>query len=102
MKIQTSIEQKLHAHLAIQSLLITNESHMHGGSTHPESHFKIHIVSNDFLSKPLMARHRLVQQILADEISQIRAIHLVTQTETEWQKSIVEGAVLISPPCHNQ
>ncbi|NBQ69239.1 MAG: BolA/IbaG family iron-sulfur metabolism protein [Nitrosomonadaceae bacterium] len=97
MNIKNSIETKLQS-LQPQFLEVVNESHQHNVPAGSESHFKVTIVSDAFQGKMLVARHRMVNQILADELAQsIHALVLHTMTMEEWfEKS---GTRNDSPPC---
>jgi BolA protein len=91
------IESKLQS-LQPQLLEIINESYRHNVPAGSESHFKVTIVSEIFDGKSLIARHRLVNTTLTEEI--IRSIHalaLHTFTPTEWQKR--QNTAQESPPC---
>ena len=82
-EIENRITEKLKAFLEQKGeyvIEIQNESNYHKGSTHPESHFKIIILSNAFCQQSLLQRHRTIQKILEEEIALIRAfsLHLFT------------------------
>ncbi|MBK7493212.1 MAG: BolA/IbaG family iron-sulfur metabolism protein [Nitrosomonas sp.] len=97
MNIKNSIETKLQS-LQPQFLEVVNESHQHNVPAGSESHFKVTVVSDAFQGKMLLARHRMVNKILADELAQsIHALVLHTMTMDEWfEKS---GTRNDSPPC---
>ena len=97
MNIKDTIEAKLQS-LQPQFLEIINESHRHNVSPGSESHFKVTIVSDEFNGKMLLTRHRMVNSILADELTHsIHALVLHTMTMDEWfEKS---GKSNESPPC---
>jgi len=96
MNMQTIIEDKLNESLTPEVLEVTNESHMHSGPA-TESHFKVVAVSNAFEGKMLIARHRMINAALADELQQIHALALHTMTPDEYfEKS---GKVADSPQC---
>ncbi len=97
MQIKNLIEAKLQS-LQPQFLEVINESHMHNVPKGSESHFKVTIVSNEFNGKMLLARHRMVNNILIDELAHsIHALVLHTMTIEEWfEKSETPH---ISPPC---
>ncbi|MFY9589600.1 BolA family protein [Rickettsia endosymbiont of Halotydeus destructor] len=50
---------------------ITDESHKHAGHKYGgvESHFKIQISTNLFDGKSLIAKHRMVNDLLAEELA---------------------------------
>ncbi|XP_046844081.1 bolA-like protein 1 [Xenia sp. Carnegie-2017] len=63
-----------------------------------ETHFKVVVVSKKFENLPLIKRHRLVNEILATELStSVHALSIQAKTPTQWEKS--EGKVAKSPPC---
>lgn len=84
MSMQARIYHKLNQQLLPSYLQVDNESHMHGGPA-TESHFKVVVVSGEFAGKRLLARHRQVNEILADELAHhIHALALHTYTADEW------------------
>ena len=85
MTIQQLIEAKLTAALSPTVLEVINESHMHRVEPGSESHFKVVIVSEQLAGQRLLARHRQVNAVLADELAgAIHALALHTYTEQEW------------------
>ena len=98
MKIQTAIEEKITASLNPTHLDVVNESNNHNVPPGSESHFKITVVSNLFDGKMLIARHRVINQLLADELSSgIHALSMHTYTPEEWSDK--NGQARQSPPC---
>lgn len=97
MRIKDTIESKLQI-LQPAFLEVINESHNHNVPPGSESHFKVIIVSEAFQEKMLVARHRMVNDILANELAQsIHALVLHTMTMEEWVKKC--GKSNVSPPC---
>ncbi len=96
MNIKKSIEIKLLL-LQPQFLEVINESHKHNVPKGSESHFKVTIVSDEFNGKMLLARHRMVSSILADELHSIHALAMHTITIAEWAEK--SGKLNESPPC---
>ncbi|MEB4592885.1 BolA/IbaG family iron-sulfur metabolism protein [Candidatus Thiothrix sp. Deng01] len=98
MNMQTQIEQKIQQAMQPDFLEVVNESHMHNVPPGSESHFKVTIVSEQFNGKMLIARHRQINGILAEELSnRIHALALHTLTPEEYfQKA---GKVADSPLC---
>jgi len=93
---QDTITEKLNQALSPEHLEITNESHMHSGPA-TESHFKVVLVCNSFEGKMLIARHRMVNKVLEEELGGgIHALALHTMTMEEWFK---KGKAPESPPC---
>lgn len=100
MSVQAQIEQKVQAALAPLHLEVINESYMHRVLPGSETHFKILVVSEQFVDKRLLARHRMLNQLLAQELNQgVHALALHTLTPTEWHAR--EG-VRESPACRGQ
>ena len=84
MRIKDTIEHKLQI-LQPEFLEVINESHNHNVPPGSESHFKVIVVTNAFQRKMLVARHRMVNDILADELADsIHALVLHTMTMDEW------------------
>jgi len=98
MSMQTQITNKLQDAINLKHLDVINESHGHNVPAGSESHFKVIIVSDDFVDKSLIARHRMVNQVLADELqNHIHALALHTYTRAEWDKN--QGEAPASPKC---
>jgi BolA protein len=96
MSMQNSIEEKLEQALQPEVLEVTNESHMHSGPA-TESHYKVVVVSKAFEGKMLIARHRMVNAALNDELQKIHALALHTMTPDEYLEKA--GKVADSPQC---
>ena len=98
MKIQAAIEEKISHALNPVHLEVLNESNNHNVPPGSESHFKITVVSDEFDGKMLIARHRLVNQLLADELAgEVHALSMHTFTPSEWDDK--QGQTRTSPPC---
>lgn len=97
MSIQSVIESKLNDKMNTSVLKIENESQMHSGPA-TDSHFKITIVSDDFDGMMLLARHRMINEILKEELSgTIHALTMYTMTTSEYDKK--QGVTGSSPAC---
>lgn len=102
MTIQETITKKLNDAFSPEHLEVINESYMHNVPAGSESHFKVVIVSNDFKDKMLIARHRLVNKVLQEELDKdradggIHALALHTMTMEEW---FAKGKAPDSPEC---
>ncbi|RDE25251.1 BolA family transcriptional regulator [Motiliproteus coralliicola] len=82
---QSTIEQKLRAGLDLIHLAIANESHMHSGPA-TDSHFKLTLVSDDFVGKRPVARHQMVYGLLRDELDgPVHALVIHAFSAEEWQ-----------------
>ncbi len=98
MTIQANIEAKITDALQPEFLEVANESHMHNVPPGSESHFKVTVVTTEFDGKMLVARHRILNQLLKDELNgPVHALSLNTLTPEEWQEK--NGEVRKSPPC---
>lgn len=99
MTIQATIEKELSEHLRPLHLEVVNESYMHSVPPGSESHFKVTVVSEAFADKNLLARHRMVNEILAQQLAgPVHALALYPLTPDEWFDK--GGRVPQSPPCH--
>ena len=98
MIVQSEIEKKLADAFTPLHLDVINESNNHNVPEGSESHFKVIVVSPEFAGKNLLARHRLINAALADELkNSIHALAIHTYTEEEWQET--SGGAPMSPPC---
>lgn len=98
MSVQASIEQKIIIAFKPLHLEVINESSNHNVPEGSESHFKLVVVSPEFADKNLLARHRMVNAVLAEELKNvIHALAIHTYTEAEWQE--ISGGAPMSPPC---
>ncbi|MEZ5828919.1 MAG: BolA family protein [Hyphomicrobiales bacterium] len=73
MSVEDQITEKLTRAFAPLSLEVVNESHHHAGHAGSpgtgESHFRINVVSEAFAGKSRLERHRMVNAVLAEELS---------------------------------
>ena len=75
MKIRLRMIEKLSAALEPEHLEVVDDSHKHAGhlgmptDASGETHFTIKVVSACFTGKSRVARHRLVNEALADELA---------------------------------
>ena len=98
MSMQGNIESKIKQSLAPIHLEVLNESDRHNVPPGSESHFKVTVVSDQFDGKMLIARHRMINQVLADELAgDIHALAMHTFTPAEWNKKNQQAPQ--SPPC---
>ena len=98
MSMQETIKTKLTAALEPDVLEILNETHMHNVPADAESHFKVVAVSKAFDGKMLIARHRMINEALTEELAgSIHALSLHTMTPDEYFEKA--GKVSASPEC---
>jgi BolA protein len=88
MSADQSIREKLVIALEPTRLDVINESHLHAGHRSSpgtgESHYRVLIVSPAFAGKSRVARHRLVNEALADELKgRVHALALSTYAPGE-------------------
>jgi BolA protein len=96
--IKEIIETKLSEAFSPVHFQVINESYMHAVPDGSESHFKVVVVSEAFSDKRLVARHRLVNSVLADELSHhIHALSINVFTPEEWLSA--NGEFPASPNC---
>lgn len=71
--VRDRIEGKLADAFAPEALAVVDDSHMHAGHAGApeggESHFTVEIVSSAFSGLNRVARHRAVNDVLADELA---------------------------------
>ena len=98
MSIQVQVQKKLEQALSPNHLEVINESHMHRVPPGSESHFKLVVVTPLFEQKRLLQRHRMVNEILAEELAEdIHALAMHTYTPDEWSTRQAEAP--LSPNC---
>jgi BolA protein len=98
LSIQDTINAKLDQRFDLKHLDVVNESGNHNVPPGSETHFKVVMVSTDFEGARLIARHRAVNEALADELAGgVHALALHTYTPQEWQDRF--GNAPMSPPC---
>ncbi len=95
-QIKPMIEDALKSAFRPKLLDVKDESYMHAAGADAQSHFKVTIVSDEFEGKRLIQRHRSVNRVLAEVLSQIHALALHTYTEQEWQ---AQGQAPDTPNC---
>ncbi|MCF1429183.1 MAG: BolA/IbaG family iron-sulfur metabolism protein [Shewanella sp.] len=97
MSVQTRITDKLTQAFSPSFLEVLNESNRHHVPPSSETHFKVVIVSGEFEGKRLIARHRLINELLADELAGgVHALTMHTYTAQEWQS---RDSAPVSPKC---
>ena len=88
MTVKDTIESKLKLAFSPSRLKVVDESHQHvGHAGHKpggETHFRVYIVSEHFKGKRRIDRHRMINDILADELAgpvHALALHPLTNDE---------------------
>lgn len=82
MSITDRIHEKLHENLSIIALEVVDDSSKHmghaGWKAGGETHFNVKIISNDFVGKSKVARHKMVYSILQEEMQEkVHALSIV-------------------------
>ncbi|TPX55010.1 hypothetical protein SeMB42_g00041 [Synchytrium endobioticum] len=93
--IYTAIHTKITDKLQPTVLDIIDDSHLHAshaamraeGNKHKETHFRVTVVSDSFHGKPIVARHRMIYDLLSDEfkVGGLHALSLNTKTPSEFK-----------------
>ncbi len=88
MSVKSTLEEKLTRAFAPESLAVADESHLHAGHAgarpEGETHFRVHIVSRAFEGKGRVERHRMVNEVLAQELAtRVHALAVKAQTPDE-------------------
>ncbi|WP_457913416.1 BolA/IbaG family iron-sulfur metabolism protein [Candidatus Gillettellia adelgis] len=79
-------------------LNVINESYRHNSSSGLESHFKVVLVSNDFIGTSFLTRHRSIYSVLSEElVNGVYALALHIYTLKEFKNK--QDKSLVSPYC---
>ena len=97
--IESQIINTLSTSMNLSSRKIINESFMHNVPKGSESHFKIVIVSQDFLNLTMIQRHKLVYKKLDNLMAKIHALSIHAFDEDEFKFNPI---ILDSPECANR
>ena len=99
MNIEQQVRQQLTDKLQPQYLEVTNESGNHNVPAGSETHFKVVLVSEQFIDKPMLKCHRLVYSALADQLAgPVHALALHTYSPEQWNAQEITAPA--SPLCH--
>ncbi|XP_075971856.1 bolA-like protein DDB_G0274169 [Anticarsia gemmatalis] len=95
--VQQRMKEKLENALDPVHLNLINESYMHNVPQGAETHFKVLVVSNKFDNVSLVERHRMVNNILKEELETgVHALSILAKTPKQWNP---QEAVESSPNC---
>jgi BolA protein len=91
MQVETRIREKLNKAFSPIQLMIENESHKHahhaamkGEANTGETHFKVSVVSDSFAGQSRVQRHRMVNDVLAEELAgPVHALSVSARTPEE-------------------
>ena len=96
--VESVLREKLESKLGPHYLELVNESRSHGLDASAEKHFRVVAVSLEFSGKSRIDRHRLVHDILAEELSShVHALSVQAYTPEEWTAK--SGVTFDSPEC---
>ncbi|KAL1796576.1 hypothetical protein ACET3X_005116 [Alternaria dauci] len=93
---EDALRTKITEALKPTSLEIYNDSHKHAhhkamqGVTSRETHFRVFITSSEFQGKMQLARHRMINSLMKEELAKeggIHALQLITRTPEEEETS---------------
>ncbi|WP_076542763.1 BolA family transcriptional regulator [Shewanella sp. UCD-KL21] len=86
MSVEQIISDKLNQSFSPIHLDVLNESNRHHVPPNSETHFKVVVVSEQFEAQRLIARHRAVNAVLAEELANgVHALSINAYTQAEWQ-----------------
>ena len=88
MSVLKTIHRKISERLAFAKIEVIDESHLHAGHAGAreggESHFRVTVISDEFADLPRVARQRLINDILREELQgPIHALAMKTLTPEE-------------------
>ena len=89
----------LNSALKVESIILENESAMHNVPIDSETHFKLVIISNDFIEMTKVKRHQLIYQTLFKTMKKIHALSIQAFTTEEFN---INPVILSSPDCSNK
>lgn len=93
--IATKIIEKLEDAITPSFLKVDNESHLHAGGVGRESHFRVEVVSIQFVGLTPVRRHQWVYQTLHAELEgPVHALAIHAYAPDEWA-----GQAPVSPNC---
>ena len=91
MRMENSIREKLAKAFAPAELQVVNDSHHHAGHLSSpgtgESHFSVMVVSDAFVGKSRLERHRMVNAALAEELKTVHALAITALAPQERAKT---------------
>ena len=99
MIIYKTIIKCLNREFAVEHLFLENESSMHNVPADSESHFKLVIVSDDFIEMTKVKRHKIIYQTLVETMKKIHALSIQAFTIQEFNANPI---ILSSPDCSNK
>lgn len=99
MVMQNRIEEKLKT-LKPEFVELINESHNHSVPKNSETHFKLLLVSLEFVGMARVQRQRKVYDLLSEELKNgVHALTMRLLTPEEYSKEQLD---FVSPSCHGK
>lgn len=98
MLLYETIINHLNKGINVKHLFLENESSMHNVPPNSETHFKLVLVSDNFLGLSKVQRHQMIYKILLETMKQIHALSIQAFTIEEYNKNPL---ILKSPDCSN-
>ena len=98
MLLYETIINHLNKGINVKHLFLENESSMHNVPPNSETHFKLVLVSDNFLGLSKVQRHQMIYKILLETMKQIHALSIQAFTIEEYNKNPL---ILESPDCSN-
>lgn len=94
------IQEKIQGSINIQEVIVEDESFRHHVPEGAETHFKVTVISDHFSGKSRIARHRFINELLAEEFdSGLHALSIHAFSPTEWGSK--EQKTPASPNCRD-
>lgn len=92
------IRSCLQEHLRCEFFNLMNESASHRGPSDAETHFRLEVVSEDFVGLSAVKRHQRVYDLLKGEFETgLHALSLHCLSVEEWEQK--KNSLEASPPC---
>lgn len=99
MSITETIIEKIKKKFLPEYIELQDESYKHSGNRR-ESHFKLILVSENFKGLTILQRHRIVHDILKEELKgPVHALSLSLYSQEEWA---TETSPLSTPDCSSK
>jgi stress-induced morphogen len=88
--VEAAIRSKLAAAFTPVHFDVINESYKHNVPNGAESHFVVIVVSDAFDGKSPIQRHRMVNQVLEEELkNSVHALSIQAKTRSQWAENPV-------------
>ena len=98
MSVEQQIRERLVSAFSPQWIELENESHQHSVPANSETHFRLVLVSEAFVTKRAVARHQHVYRELGDFLDgPVHALAMHLYDPVEWAQR--QGETPISPAC---